>query len=200
VVPSAMNERVRGEIGRAFPGAFGPSARRWSRGDLVEMRQELPLYNPADVLELLPVVLCDLIDHHSGEEARNAEFVIYFLDVLKEARSDPRQTAEMEGGLERIARNVSPLLAARLREMLYRRVPEPPPGILVPGALEDPAAEDRRQRALSFLSINADQASAIRDWLALAARWPELDLCRDDVASALKYWSGGATEVEAEHG
>jgi hypothetical protein len=195
-----MNERVRGEIRRAFPGAFGPSARHWSRADLVEMRQELPLYNSSDVLGLLPVVLCDLIDHHSREEARSAEFVIYFLDVVKEARSDPRQTAEMEGGLERIARNVSPLLAAGLRQLLYRRVPEPPPGILVPGALEDPAAEDRRQRALSFLSINAEQATAIRDWLALAAPWPELELCRDDVASALKYWRGRATGAEVEGG
>jgi hypothetical protein len=169
-----MKERtkdVRNLLRKAFrevPGAFSPE--HMSHQFCLEMRGHLHLLQPEDLQSILPGMLEDLLDSHTGTSLNSAdiEFVVSHLNVL---------SFTSEETYARIAEHMGEASATDSRET---------------------DVELRSAKLEQYQHFTPDQARAIYEWLTLARTWEDLAWYLEDTDAAIDYWRDRSLRTGAE--
>ena len=175
------------EIRRSFPSFSSDSelARR-SHEDWVNLRRDLSLLLPADVVRLLPFVMVDFAATREVWPQMYSEMVILFLDVLGPLR-DPADEKTLSIISQFAAENLEPEKA----EQLWRMMSFDP--FASPGQTKAARAiEHRSSKEASFSGIGRAQANAICAFLRYMAEYEEFKAPgggpTEFMENAMTYW------------
>ncbi|HSZ57119.1 MAG TPA: hypothetical protein VK797_15740 [Tepidisphaeraceae bacterium] len=167
------------ELQRAESGQSG----MLDHAKCVEMRSDLALLVPPQVVEWLPIVLYDLTMHRESCREEDGEMVAYFLDPI--VRPPSRHDEEI---VDKFAKSCSSEEdGQRLRDLMLT---EPP----WPARLSEMSAEQRldyqnASNEQSFSLFNERQDLAVLAWLEAVRTWDCFRrFCPEDLARAIQYW------------
>jgi hypothetical protein len=162
-------ERVRKALREAFSAWHSnPDYSPLTHDECRDMRSSLVSIRTEDIPYVLPQVLEDLLDTHTGRSGNSeyAESVVRFLDV---------RTTAIDGEFVR----------DRWGNEVFDRV----------RAQEE---ELRSDKYSALTNITAPQAAAICEWLRYARTWADLEWNIDQVDSAASYWKGRSQAGQAK--
>lgn len=165
---------VKRVLRNAFPKAFCAERWQYTREMFEQMRCELPRCLASDVVRVLPVVLDDLLEHHSDSENDYADQVVFFLT--------PPMASETQFAIDRAEiERLNAEAGLALDPVTINALTTPLPGPVSPYNMSD---------FESYFELFDDAgARAIQRWLRLAQSWQSLDYVATELSRALQYWT-----------
>lgn len=150
-------ERVRALLRSAFGYC---STERFSHDEYIELRRQVVSLTPEGRQRILPLVLEELLDTHTGDINRKeaAEFVLMQLNADMYVSKETEQAFAEIWGEESVARD---------REDREFRL--------------EISKDD-------YSLFTPEQSRAVYEWLRLASTWADFRDERDDLEGALSYW------------
>ena len=147
--------------------AVNPEYSPLTHDECRDMRSILVSIHTEDIPYVLPQVLEDLLDIHTGRPGNSeyAESVVRFLDV-------PTITIDGEFVRDRWGSEVFDRVRAQEEEL-------------------------RSDKYSALADITASQAAALCEWLRYARTWADLEWETDHVDSAYNYWNDRARTGQA---
>lgn len=143
----------------AFPSLSDKALLRKSHQEWEDLRGDLPLLLPKDVVTLLPFVLLDLTPAADDQFQRDYDMVIYFLDVLLTPVNfdDPKEREIVEKFADE---QIGGEAGEQFKAMMFFR-----PGGCQSKSVDEERAEERRRREAHFAELTRDQERAIYRFL-----------------------------------